>query len=239
MVIRSFAGIKDVTVQAFDLSAGGKFLAAYFTSDKKIDINELKKHIKDNKPAYMVPASIMQIDAIPLNQNQKVNKRALPKPSFTEEDKVFVEAANVVEKVFCDAYKEILGLDRVSATDSFFDIGGTSLTAAKVVIFALNNGYQVSYQDIFAHPSPRDLAEFIKDNKTEAPKESAEDFERDIERDSLKYNDVKYVDEIKKERDLGKVLLAGATGFLGIHLFKELLDQKREMIKIQLMIPKV
>ncbi|MBQ7641912.1 MAG: amino acid adenylation domain-containing protein [Acholeplasmatales bacterium] len=230
MVIRSFAGIKDVTVQAFDLEAGGKFLAAYFTSDKKIDINELKKHIKDNKPAYMVPASIMQIDAIPLNQNQKVNKRALPKPSFTEEDKVFVEASNVVEKVFCDAYKEILGLDRVSATDSFFDIGGTSLTAAKVVIFALNNGYQVSYQDIFAHPSPRDLAEFIKDNKTEAPKESAEDFERDIERDSLKYNDVKYVDEIKKDRDLGKVLLAGATGFLGIHLFKELLDQKREMI---------
>ena len=229
MVIRSFEGIKDVTVQAFDLEAGGKFLAAYFTSNKKIDINELKKHIKDNKPAYMVPASIMQIDEIPLNQNQKVNKRALPKPTFTEEDKEFVEPANVVEKVFCDAYKEILGVDRVSATDSFFEIGGTSLTAAKVVIFAMNNGYQVSYQDIFAHPSPRELTEFIKDNKHEAPKEAEESLERNIERASLKYNDVKYIDEIKIDRDLGKVLLAGATGFLGIHIFKELLNQKREI----------
>ena len=230
MAIRSFAGIKDVTVQAFDLEAGGKFLAAYFTSDKKIDIDALKKHIKENKPAYMVPASLMQIDAIPLNQNQKVNKRALPAPSFTEEGKEFVEASNEVEKAFADAYKEILGVDKVSATDSFFDIGGTSLTAAKVVIFALNNGYQITYQDIFAHPSPRDLSEFLKGNKTEqAPKESEKELEKDIERESLKYNDIAYVDDIKLERDLGKVLLAGATGFLGIHLFKELLDQKREM----------
>ena len=232
MAIRSFAGIKDVTVQAFDLEAGGKFLAAYFTSEKKIDIEELKKHIKENKPAYMVPASIMQIDAIPLNQNQKVNKRALPAPTFTEEGKEFVEPANEVEKAFATAYQEILGVEKVSATDSFFDIGGTSLTAAKVVIFALNHSYQITYQDIFAHPSPRDLAEFIQGNKSPAkPGQNIEkSFERDIERESLKYNEVQYVDEIKLERDLGKVLLAGATGFLGIHIFKELLDQKRQMI---------
>lgn len=113
MAIRSFEGIKDVTVQAFDLEAGGKFLAAYFTSDKKIDIEALKAHIKENKPSYMVPASIMQIDAIPLNQNQKVNKRALPAPSFSEEGKQFVEASNDVEKAFVDAYQEILGVNKV------------------------------------------------------------------------------------------------------------------------------
>lgn len=228
MAIRSFEGIKDVTVQAFDLEAGGKFLAAYFTSDKKIDIEALKAHIKENKPSYMVPASIMQIDAIPLNQNQKVNKRALPAPSFSEEGKQFVEASNDVEKAFVDAYQEILGVNKVSATDSFFDIGGTSLTAAKVVIFALNHGYKITYQDIFAHPSPRDLAEFLQGNKTETKKED-KPLEKDTERESLKYNDIQYVDDIKLERDLGKVLLAGATGFLGIHLFKELLDQKRHM----------
>lgn len=229
MAIRSFEGIKDVTVQAFDLEAGGKFLAAYFTSDKKIDIEALKNHIKENKPSYMVPASIMQIDAIPLNQNQKVNKRALPAPSFSEEGKQFVEASNEVEKAFVEAYQEILGVDKVGATDSFFDIGGTSLTAAKVVIFALNHGYQITYQDIFAHPSPRDLAMFLQGNKVEVKKEEDKTFEKDVERESLKYNDIQYVDEIKLERDLGKVLLAGATGFLGIHLFKELLDQKRYM----------
>ena len=79
-VIREFPGIKDATVQAFDEEGGGKFIAAYIVSDQQVDIEALNNFILDQKPPYMVPAVTMQIDAIPLNQNQKVNKRALPKP---------------------------------------------------------------------------------------------------------------------------------------------------------------
>ncbi|MBP5500401.1 MAG: amino acid adenylation domain-containing protein, partial [Bacteroidales bacterium] len=79
-VIREFPGIKDATVQAFDEEGGGKFIAAYIVSPDTIDIEALNQFILDQKPPYMVPAVTMQIDAIPLNQNQKVNKRALPKP---------------------------------------------------------------------------------------------------------------------------------------------------------------
>ena len=79
-VIREFPGIKDATVQAFDDEGGGKFIAAYVVSDQKVDIEVLNNFILDQKPPYMVPAVTMQIEAIPLNQNQKVNKRALPKP---------------------------------------------------------------------------------------------------------------------------------------------------------------
>ena len=224
-IFREFEGIKDVTVQAFDLDGGGKFLGAYFVSDKKIDIEALKEFIKENKPAYMVPASIMQIDSIPLNQNQKVNKKALPKPIFKAENKEFIEPKNDIEKDFVNAYSEILGIDKVSANESFFNLGGTSLTAAKVVVFALNKGYQITYQDIFQYPSPIELAEFILNNNKN---ENDEDIEinDDTLREALKYNDVKYVDEIKIERELGTVLLTGANGFLGIHIFKELLDNK-------------
>ena len=79
-IIREFPGIKDATVQAFDEEGGGKFIAAYIVSDQTVDIDSLNNFILDEKPPYMVPAVTMQIDAIPLNQNQKVNKRALPKP---------------------------------------------------------------------------------------------------------------------------------------------------------------
>ena len=80
-VIREFPGIKDATVQAYDEEGGnGKFIAAYIVSDQQIDIEALNNFILDQKPPYMVPAVTMQIDAIPLNQNQKVNKKALPKP---------------------------------------------------------------------------------------------------------------------------------------------------------------
>ena len=82
-VIREFPGINDATVQAFDDENGGKFIAAYIVSDEQVDIEALNSFILDQKPPYMVPAVTMQIEAIPLNQNQKVNKKALPKPVLT------------------------------------------------------------------------------------------------------------------------------------------------------------
>ncbi len=75
-IIRKFPGIKDATVQAFDEATGGKFIAAYVVSDEPVDVDALGEFIRRDKPAYMVPAVTMQIDRIPLNQNQKVNKRA-------------------------------------------------------------------------------------------------------------------------------------------------------------------
>ncbi len=74
-VIRQYPDIKDATVTAFDEPGGGKYIAAYVVSDSKIDVSRLNDFIKETKPAYMVPAVTMQIDKIPLNQNQKVNKK--------------------------------------------------------------------------------------------------------------------------------------------------------------------
>ncbi|MBQ0006114.1 MAG: amino acid adenylation domain-containing protein, partial [Alistipes sp.] len=79
-VIREFGDIRDVTVQAFDDSNGGKFIAAYVVSGSEVDIKALNDFILDRKPPYMVPAVTMQIDRIPLNVNQKVDRKALPKP---------------------------------------------------------------------------------------------------------------------------------------------------------------
>lgn len=84
-VIREFEDIKDATVQAFDLESGGKYIAAYIVSDKQIDIQALNGFILSQKPPYMVPAVTMQIDAIPLNVNQKVDKKKLPKPEVSNE----------------------------------------------------------------------------------------------------------------------------------------------------------
>ena len=84
-VIRDFPGVKDVTVQAFDSEGGEKYRAAYVVSDTQIDVKALNEFIGSRKPSYMIPAVTMQIDAIPLNQNQnqKANCKALPKPEIT------------------------------------------------------------------------------------------------------------------------------------------------------------
>ncbi|MCR4875912.1 MAG: amino acid adenylation domain-containing protein [Clostridiales bacterium] len=82
-VIRDFEAIADVTVQAFDNESGsGKYIAAYIVEKEGAHVapGELEAFIRQRKPPYMVPAVIMKLDAIPLNQNQKVDRRKLPKP---------------------------------------------------------------------------------------------------------------------------------------------------------------
>ncbi len=224
-VIRDYPGIRDVTVQAFeDESFGGKFIAAYVVSDAAVDFGKLSDFIRSKKPSYMIPAAFMQIDAIPLNQNQKVNKRALPAPKRREESGDYVEPATPLEKEICDKYASILGLDRVSATDSFFDIGGSSISVAEIVMFAMNKGYPVVYKDVFANPSARELARVIVGLGKDEPSKAAADYDYTAINELISFNTMEHVDEISV-RPLGDIILTGATGFLGIHVLYTFLKQ--------------
>ena len=223
-VIREFPGISDATVQAFDYPNGGKFIAAYLVSDQQIDIQALNAFIRDRKPPYMVPAATMQIPSIPLNQNQKVNRRALPAPQIQVEEHDFVAPVGDVEKLFCDIFAGILSMDKVGVTDNFFEMGGTSLMVTKVIIEADKAGHHVAYGDVFNHPTPRLLAQFVGGTAPET--------EADTEVESFDYSGIDAILQrntietfLKGERQqLGNVLLTGATGYLGIHVLRELID---------------
>ncbi len=223
-VIREFPGIKDATVQAFDYETGGKFIAAYIVSDEQVDIKELNAFIGKQKPPYMIPAATMQIDAIPLNQNQKVNRKALPAPVVQAAEHDYEAPATEVEKFFCDVFCNVLTMDKVGATDNFFELGGTSLMVTKVIIEADKAGYHVIYGDVFTHPTPRLLAQFVSG---ETPTEDS-----DVEYTNFDYTGINAILQrntvetfLKGERQqLGNVLLTGATGYLGIHVLRELID---------------
>jgi len=231
-VIREYPGIKDATVQAFDYPNGGKFIAAYIVSDNKIDIPALNAFIRDRKPPYMVPASTMQIDFIPLNQNQKVNKRALPAPQLTDTDRDYVAPANDNEKLFCDIFASILNQDKIGVTDNFFELGGTSLMVTRVIIEADKAGKHVAYGDIFTHPTPRLLAQFLSGD------ESAGENNTNAEEAAFDYTGIDAILQrnnlntfLRGERqELGNVLLTGATGYLGIHVLRELIDSDAKTI---------
>ncbi|MBR3328584.1 MAG: amino acid adenylation domain-containing protein [Atopobiaceae bacterium] len=222
-VIREYSGIKDVTVQAFDSEADGKYIAAHVVADEPVDFNAVSSYILSKKPPYMVPAAWMQLDAIPLNQNQKVNRKALPVPAPTDESHEYVAPDTPVETELCNKFAEILGLERVGATDSFFDLGGSSISAAEIVMFAMNRGYSIVYKDVFNHPTARELAKVIAG--VEDGKQSADvsDFDYTAIHDLISMNTMELVDEISSTT-LGNVILAGATGFLGIHVLKAFLN---------------
>ncbi len=135
-VIRDFNGISDVTVQAFDDPNGGKFIAAYVVSANEVDIDALNAFILDQKPPYMVPAVTMQIEKIPLNVNQKVDKKALPKPEpkskGTGSDNVSAAPLNALEKELKTIIASVVNTEDFSITDILGYVGLTSISSIKL-----------------------------------------------------------------------------------------------------------
>ncbi len=229
-VIRQYPGIKDATVQAFDYENGGKYIAAYIVSDEKVDIKQLNAFIGERKPPYMIPASTMQIDSIPLNQNQKVNRKALPTPVMQASDREYVAPANSAEELFCRIFGEVLALDKVGATDNFFDLGGTSLMVTRVIIEADKQGVHVAYGDVFANATPRKLAALVTGGTAvDTDDEEVTNFDYSGINNLLNNNTL---DSFRngERQTLGNVLLTGATGYLGIHVLQELIQSDAQNI---------
>ena len=236
-VIRGYEGIRDVTVQAYDFESGGKYLAAFVVGDEAIDIQKLTAYVKSRKPAYMVPSVMMQIDKIPLTVNQKVDKKALPKPAHQKA--AYVAPAGKIEEDFCGIFSHILGVERVSAEDDFFEIGGSSILAMKVVIAAEKAGYQIVYNDVFSYTTPRMMAEFLGETHEEAaPQPSAPESYAPWTPPVTDQNGYDYsrIHELLRRNTmdafrggtrntLGDVLLLGGTGYLGSHVLHELIAQ--------------
>ena len=110
-VIREFPAVRTATIAAFDNPAGGKFIVVYVVGDSKINVEELNKFIAERKPLYMVPALTMQMNKIPLNQNCKVNKRALPTPEIKVKiEKTSKVSLNILEKSLQQLIGSLVGV---------------------------------------------------------------------------------------------------------------------------------
>ena len=225
--IGSFTGVKSCKV-VVKKNGNDEYLAAYYTGVTEIDKEKLIEHISAKLAHYMVPGALMQLDEMPLTNHGKIDKKRLPEISYESEKHEYVAPETPLEKELCEKYQEVLNLEKVSATDSFFEIGGTSLSATKIVMFCNSKGYNVVYKDIFSSPSPRMLAQLIKGNAADdadasGNKPAAEAFDYKTIEDTISGN--VFTPDMKiSSKNVDNVLLTGVTGFLGIHVLKELLN---------------
>jgi len=159
-----------------------------------------------------------------MTPNGKTDVKALPEPQLAVSS-AYVAPANDTEKAFCDIFADILQMDKVGATDNFFELGGTSLVVTRVIIEADKAGLHVAYGDVFANPTPRQLAVLITGESGDSGNSGDEitDYDYTAINNLLQRNTL---DSFRKgERQaLGNVLLTGATGYLGIHILRELID---------------
>ena len=222
-VLNSYPNITRSIIMVKTNNVDGDYLAAYFTANKMIDKDDLTLHMSKSLTPYMVPKALMQLDKIPLTPNGKIDKKALPEIEVKKENKVVKDAKNELEKKLLEIFKKALNNDNVGIDDDFFDLGGTSLSASKVAMLALGENLPIAYKDIFDYSTVLELEKYINSLSGVVLEEEKQEEFNDLV--SLKDNIVKNVDEIKVERELGRVLLTGSTGFLGIHVLKELMNQ--------------
>ena len=235
-VLNSYPGVRMSTV----VVAHGQtdYLAAYFTADTQVDIDALKAHLGSYLTAYMVPQAYLQLDELPLTANGKVNKKALPTIQETREHKDVKEPTTALQQALVDMFKKALSLEDVGVDESFFELGGTSLTAAKVMMAALVQDIPLTYQDIFDAPTVEGLESLViaKQAESQAAAQAGSDTSAADEaplvgiQKALAHNIPEYVDEIKPGGDVGDALLTGGTGFLGAHVLHELLLNYDHMV---------
>ena len=167
-VIRRYPGIKDATVAAFDAHGGGKFVAAYIAADTPIDISALNSFIGETKPPYMIPAVTMQIDEIPLNQNMKVNKKALPVPEFKAADMDLTPPKTETEKQLFEIVSKMLGNDKFGIYTDFAEIGMTSIMSIQLITeIGEQIGATVNFSDMKQYGCINSLARYINENESE------------------------------------------------------------------------
>ena len=132
-----------------------------------VDVARVNSELVAALPSYMVPAAWVVLDALPLNVNGKLDRRALPDPQF--ESTPYRAPATAAERSLAEVFAEVLGRDEIGIDDDFFGLGGNSILSIQVVSRAKARGVRLSARHVFEHPTIAGLAAVSVDADVDEP----------------------------------------------------------------------
>jgi amino acid adenylation domain-containing protein len=161
-VLAAHPDVAQAAVVVREDRPGDKRLVAYVVSGTEdLDQEQVREHVGKALPDYMVPAAVMVLDALPLTTNGKLDRNALPAPEMTGSAEGRAPETPT-EVVLSGLFGEVLGLERVGAEASFFDLGGDSLLAMRLIARVRSVlEAEVSIRDLFAAPTVAGVARAI------------------------------------------------------------------------------
>ncbi len=233
-VLATHPAMREVVVLAREDTPGEKRLVAYVVPEagdaaqsSVRHTQEIRAFLKERLPEYMVPAAFVVLDALPLTPNGKVNRKALPAPAQDRRDleQTFTPPRTPLEATLAALCSQLLGVPQVGIHDSFFDLGGHSLLATRF-IFRIRDTLHVELplRLLFESPTIAGMAQAIEQMQAgRAPAEAGLDLSKEAALDeTIGAGRARPAD---LQRVPQRVLLTGATGFLGAFLLADLLRQ--------------
>ncbi|MBD1911607.1 MULTISPECIES: non-ribosomal peptide synthetase [unclassified Leptolyngbya] len=172
ITLRQCPGVRDSVVALKPLWRDEEGLVAYVVLDpaQPATTDTMRRFLQAKLPDYMVPSAFQVLEALPLNMNGKVDRKALPDPDLSQgnSDTPYVAPRTELEKSLADVWAAILGVERVGIENDFFTLGGHSLMAAQVIARIQENlEIDLPLRRLFEFPTIAGLAEFIENDSTE------------------------------------------------------------------------
>lgn len=224
-IICSIDDITQAVVVVRKNNEGRQFICAFY-SGTELDIKVIRSYIGKKLPKYMQPHIFSYLEEIPMTTSGKVNRKALPEVDLDNirNDAEYVSPETQMQKELCKLMESALGTNRVGITDDFFDLGGDSLKAIEFVSKAHGKGIFFDLQNVFDHPTVRELCECMEEmDKQEISFDDVDFTEIDKLLEKNKTENL----SVPQKNEVGNILLAGATGYLGIHILAEFLDKDK------------
>ncbi|NQY63440.1 MAG: amino acid adenylation domain-containing protein, partial [Alteromonadaceae bacterium] len=153
----SYDEVNDAVVVALSTEEGDKRLVGYVTHDDAVQmlddsddaqalrhdfIDSIRHQLQQDLPDYMVPSAFVVLESLPLTPGGKVDRKSLPAPDMSLQQKTYVAPTTETEQKLCEIWQEVLGIERVGITDNFFELGGHSLLVTKLITM-INKSFDI------------------------------------------------------------------------------------------------
>ncbi len=214
--ISLFPNINNVAVVCHE-SKDSKYIVCYYTSNTKIDPNDIRTYLAQKLPAYMIPKYILSLEALPLSSNGKIDKKALENMeiSLKQDNVEKVAPQNETQKLFCDIWSNLLNTP-IGIDDDLFESGADSLLAIKFKTELLAHKINIPYSDIFKYTTIRELSKAHEVTNNEIKLSNNEEIKAILQKNNE--------ETLKKNITCNKnnnILLLGGNGFVGSHIINE------------------
>ena len=167
-VLKTHPQVAQAVVLPWAFKNADTRLVAYIVpAAGKLDLDDLRSFLQSKLPDYMVPAVFVPLEKLPLTQNGKLDRAALPDPEMSRVAGLAAYAVprTTEEQILAGVWSKVLGLERVGIDDDYFALGGDSIRSIQIVSLSRERGLLFSLQQLFQYPTVRQLVEALRDQK--------------------------------------------------------------------------